>query len=365
MQTVALKPKRAEWTAMKTGLIVLCVVMMLAPELCLPLALAAPLLACPLLKGQTGQKMLPWLSAAAPACASLAAGMDVFYSLSLALIGLLPLLITNGIPQQMRPGAKGMLLYMTAAAFSLTVSLAAASRALGGPLQLMLAEELVRWVEANENRSQLLNRLAAAGWIAVPEGYAEQGVAGALMQTEHIRQMLMSLKWNVRMMIAQLLPGLFVQGCVITGIFTALRMERVNGVLLVVETKTPAQKQTRVIAPPSFRLLTLSRGLRMMWALIAVTGLVLMTSQTAAVAVAGQMCLALAETVGCLLGAAAMIFLYTQNDPDRRVTAGVLAAALYLFCPFALLALGIADQIFHIRTRQAQKAERTEGGNKQ
>ena len=365
MQTVALKPKRAEWTAMKVSLFVLCIAMMLAPVLCLPLAMAAPLLACPLLKGHSKEKALPWISAAVPALSSLAAGMDVFYSLSLALIGLLPLLVSAGIPQPMRPGAKGMLLYMTAAAFSLTVSLAAASHALGGPLQLTLAEAAVRWVEASENRDLLLYRLAASGWITVPEGYGAQNAAGLLMQTEHIRQMLMSLKLTARMLITQFMPGLFVQGCMLAGIFTSLRMERMNGVLLVVETKTPAQKQTRVIAPPSFRLLTLSHGLRMMWALVAVTGLVLLTSRTAAIAVAGQMCLALAETVGCLLGAAAMVFLYTQNDPDRRVTAGVMAAALYLLCPAVLLVLGIADQILHIRTRLAQKAERTEGGKEQ
>ena len=365
MQTVTLKPKRAEWTAMKVSLFVLCIAMMLAPALCLPLAMAAPLLACPLLKGHSKDKALPWIAAAVPAMASLAAGMDVFYSLSLVLVGLLPLLVTAGIPQQMRSGARGMLLYMVAAGFSLTAALAAASRALGGPLQLTLAEEIVRHAEALENREFLLNRLALAGWIAVPEGYGDQSANGMLMQAEHIRQMLMSLKLTVRMLLTQLLPALFVQGCMLTGIFTSLRMERVSGVLLVVETKTPAQKQTRVIAPPSFRLLTLSRGLRMMWALIAVTGLVLLASRMAAIAVAGQMCLALAETVGCLLGAATMVFLYTHNDPDRRVMAGVLSAALYLFCPFVLLALGIADQIFHIRTRLAQKAERTEGGKEQ
>jgi len=89
------------------------------------------------------------------------------------------------------------------------------------------------------------------------------------------------------------------------------------------------------------------------------TGLLLMTSSTDVVRMTGQLCYAAAEAVAYLLGAAVLVFMYTKNDPDRRVTAGAMAVLLYLFAPFILLAIGIADQVFHFRTPQAQKPDRT------
>jgi len=358
MQTVALKPKRAEWTVMTVGLFLLCVAMIMAPAFCIPLAMAAPLLACPLSERKK-EKMLAWLSAAVPVASSLAAGYDALYALSLLLIGLAPLLITRFIPLPKRPGAKGMLLYVAAMTCSVLVVLAAAGRALGGPLQLTLAEAFTRWVEQSEQKELILRRFAASGMISIPKGYADGGVANQLMQPAHIRQMLMSLRLTMEMVVVQYLPKAFVQGCLVVGLFIPLRLERVNGVLLVVETKTPSQKQTRVVAPPSFRLLTLPLPMRTVWLMTAVTGLLLMTSSTDVVRMTGQLCYAAAEAVAYLLGAAVLVFMYTKNDPDRRVTAGAMAVLLYLFAPFILLAIGIADQVFHFRTPQAQKPDRT------
>ena len=71
----------------------------------------------------------------------------------------------------------------------------------------------------------------------------------------------------------------------------------------------------------------------------------------------GQLCFATVQTLFYLLGASVLVFMYTRNDPDRRMLSGVIAAALYVMAPFILLMIGIADQAFHFRTPQAQKPD--------
>lgn len=355
MQTVALKPKRAEWTAMIAGLVILCVVMMAIPALCAPLALAIPLLACPLIGRK--EEPLAWTAAAVPVVSSLLAGYDALYAVSLLLIGLLPLLITRFVPMKERPGAKGMLMYLGAIAFALTMVLTTATNALGAPLQYSLSEQFVQWVAQSDDPQLLLQQFAAAGLISLPEGYTDPGVMRQLMMPVYTQQMLMSLRLTVQNLLAQYLPSLFVQSCMIVGLFTSLRLERVNGVLLVVETRSASEKHTRVVAPPSFRLLAMPRSLRGTVFALAVTALVLMLSSGAMARIIGQLCYAAFETMFYLLGASVLVFMYTKNDPDRRVLSGVLAAALYVLAPFVLFLIGLADQTFHFRTHQAQKPD--------
>lgn len=354
MQTVALKPKRAEWTAMLIGMVLLCGVMLAVPALCVPLSLAVPLLACPMV----GRREEPaaWTSAIVPVVAALIKGYDPFYAASLLLIGALPLLITRLVPMKQRPGLRGVLMYLSAIAFSLTVVLAMAVRMLGGPLQYTLAEAFTEWVAQSPQKQMLLHQFAINGLISIPEGYAAQGLTGVLMETAYSREMLMSLRLTAEKLIAQELPSLFVQGCMIVGLFIPLRLERVNGVLLVVETRTAADKRTRVVTPPGFRLLAMPRGMRGAAAALAVTALLLTISGSFAYTV-GQLCYAALETMFCLLGAAVMVFVYTKNDPDRKTMAGVLAAALYMMAPFVLFVIGLADQTFHFRNPQARKPD--------
>ena len=355
MQTVALKPKRAEWTALLVGLAILCGVMFAAPALCAPLALVGPLLACPLV----GRKEEPvaWASAAVPVLASLMAGYEVLYSMSLLLIGLLPLLITRLIPLQKRPGAAGMLMYISAMAFSLVVVLAMATRMLGGPLQVMLPRVIVQKLSRMDNLSEMLRRLAMQGLVSIPDGYTVDSPIRPLMQAAYNQQMLMSLRLTLEMMIAQEMPKLFVNACVLVGLFTPLRLERMNGVLLVVEAKSASQKQTRVVAAPSFRLLAMPRPLRIMLLVLALASFMLMMSYGALAQTVGRLCYAAFETLFTLLGAAVLVFMYTKNDPDRKTVAGVLAAAMYVVAPFVLLLIGLFDQTFHFRNPQAHKPE--------
>ena len=177
------------------------------------------------------------------------------------------------------------------------------------------------------------------------------------MEAAYQQQMLMSLRLTLEMLLAQYLPSLFVQSCLIIGVFTALRLERMAGMVLVVEAKTPSQKHTRVIAPPSFRLLAIPRNLRMLTLGLAVASLVLLLSQNSVMQIVGQLCYATFQTMFTLLGAAVLVFLYTKNDPDRKTLSGILAAAVYVMAPFVLFLIGLADQSFHFRHPQAHKPD--------
>lgn len=355
MQTVALKPKRAEWTAMLVGLLILCVLMLLVPALCVPLAVAAPLLACPLVGRK--EEFAAWISAVVPAASSLIAGYDPLYAASLALIGVLPLLITRLVPIQKRPGAIGMLMYISAMAFALTVVLAMASNMLGGPLSYSLAQVFVDWVDQAENRQMILRQFAANGLVSIPKGYIEQGTLRPLMEAAYNRQMLMSLKLTMEMLLTQYLPSLVAQSCLIVGLFISLRLERANGVLLIVEARTAADKRARVVAPPSFRLLSIPPNVRRTLFALGVTALLLLTSPGSFANTVGQLCYAVFETAFCLLGAAVTVFAYTKTDPDRRIFAGVMAALLFVVAPFVLLVVGLMDQKFHFRKPQAPKPD--------
>lgn len=353
MQTVALKPKRAEWMFMTFGLGLLCIAMLLLPALCIPLALCVPLLGCPLVGRK--EEWAAWSAAVMPAVSSLLAGYDALYAISLMLIGLVPLLITRLIPMPRRPGAKGMMMYISAIAVSLALTLALAAHALGGPLYATLPGVIVDEISRMKDCTLILRQLAAMGLISVPDGYSLQGAARPLMDAIHNQQMLMSLRLTLEMLIRQSLPQLFVQSCLLVGLFTELRLERVKGVMLVVETKTANEKRTRVIAPPSFRLLAIPQGLRTALVLLCLVSF--LTVENAAGQMLSDLAFAALSTVYMLLGAATIVFLYTKNDPDRKTLAGVIAAALYVLSPFLLLLIGVMEQFMHFRKPQADKPD--------
>jgi len=336
-------------------LLILCIAMFVVPAACVPLALAAPLLACPLVGRK--EEMAAWFSAAVPVISSLMAGFDPFYAASLLLIGALPLLITRLVPIKQRAGLKGILMFAAAIAFSMTVVLAMASRMLGGPLQYSLAKAIVEGINASPNRQALLRQFAVNGLVSIPDGYTTQGVTGALMEAAYSQQMLMSLRLTLEKLIAQELPSLLVQSCMIIGLFIPLRLERVNGVVLVIEARTASDKHTRVVAPPSFRLLAMSRAMRGTAFALAVSALLMMMTSGSFAHTIGQLCYAAFETMFCLLGAAVMVFVYTKNDPDRKTLAGLLAAAVYVMAPFVLFIIGLMDQTFHFRNPQAHKPD--------
>lgn len=356
MQQVPLKPQKADLSSQIAVLAVLGVVMLASPMLCAPLSLLIPVLACPLIGRK--QEFLAWITAALPTVSSLVAGYDPVYCASLLLAGGLTLSITKWISMKKRVGAAGMLWYLSAVVLAMGVVAALASRALGGPLALVLPQAVCALVQKAEDPFTLLVRLASYGLLAVPEGF-EQGVLyRTLAKSALTQQMLLSLGRTAELLVQQMLPGLFVQGCLLSGLFTALRVERAHGVVLVVEMKSAAEKQTRVAIPPGFRLLMIPKNLRrILWG-FAIAALVLV-AQPGFEQVLGRMCHAAFESVYALAGAAVMVHLFARRHPDRLTLYGVLAGAVYVLSPTALLIIGLMDQVFHFRTPKARESSRS------
>lgn len=355
LQTVALKPKRAEWAAMVIGLILLCAAMLALPVLCPLLALAVPLLACPLVRRR--EEAVAWVAAAVPTVSALMAGYDALFAASLLLIGALPLLITRLVPVTQRAGARGMLMYMSATAFSLTMVLAMATRMLGGPLPYTLAEAYVQWVDGTMDKQVILQLYAANGRISAPERVGAHSAIRPLMEAAYSRQLLLSLRLTAENLLVRQLPLLLVKASIIVGLFTSLRLERANGVVLVVETRTACDKRTRIIAPPGFRMLSLPRPLPVWLILLIATAAILLLTPGSFAQTLLILCKGTVETLLCLQGAAVMVFLNTRTDPDRKTLAGLLAAAVYLLAPVVLCLIGIADLMFHFRNPQAHKPD--------
>jgi len=160
-----------------------------------------------------------------------------------------------------------------------------------------------------------------------------------------------ALRLTLERLMESLLPSLCVQASLICGLFTTLRVQRFNGVLVIVEINRdrPSERKAHVSAPPGFRLFTLPRHVR--WALIAVAVLsvMMLTDANPLSGTLSTMGFALWRTLLQLEGAAVLVFLFTAHDPDRAAAAGLLSAALFVLAPTVLLVLGIGDPVFHFR----------------
>lgn len=351
MERVPIRPGRSQIYALLIGLSAVCAVMVLVPQLCMPLSLLIPLLACPL----AGRREEPivYVAAAMPAVSSLIEGYDPFYSVSLCLAGALALLVTKLLPQKKRAGASGILWYVGAVACGLTAVALSAGRVLGGPLWKSLAALMTDAVARNEQAGLLLYRFAAAGLISLPEGYAGGTLLAHVLEPMVVRQMLMSLSLTLEKLLFDLIPAFFVQASLLVGLFTSLRVQRMNGVILLVEAQISGEKKARVAVPPGFRLLTLPPKTRWPIMLMAVAALVMMSANAPVAQIVGQMCYTLFETTFMLVGAAVVVFMVSRSRPDRTTLSGILAAALYVMLPFMLFLIGLTDQTFHYRLKRS------------
>lgn len=349
VEQVPIRPGRAQVYALLAGLCVLCAAMLCLPQLCVPLSLLIPLFACPL----AGRREEPvaWAAAAMPALSALMADCDPIYAVSLSLTGVLSMLATKLLPAKKRAGFTGILWHMGAVAAGLTAIAASASHMLGGPLWQTLAGMIVQEVAQGEQAGLVLYRLGAAGLISMPDMGGP--VLMHVLEPELVRQMLLSLRLTLETLLFELLPALFVQLSVMVGLFTALRVQRMNGVILVVEAQTSGERKARVAVPPGFRLLAMPAGMHLPMTLIAVLALVLMLSEGAVAQMVGQMCYTLFETAFMLVGAAVVVFVFSNRHPERKTLFGVLAAALYVMVPFMLFLIGLTDQTFHYRLKRS------------
>ena len=355
MQQVVIQPKRSEWKMLSIGLIALCAAMMLLPILCAPLALVLPLLSCPLVKRK--EEPAAYIAALIPTLSSLLAGYDALYALSLLMIPALPLALTRWLPAQRSVGMQGMLWYVGAMAVAVTAVTAAATHALGAPLWRTLTAMLIDIIARNPRAEQILLQAASSGLTTIPEGYQSNSLLGVAMSAAYKQQMLMSLRLTMEATLYSCLPELFVQVCLLIGVFSHLRVLRFRGAVLVVQTVTPSERKTTVAVPPGFHLLTLPRNARWPLLALAVASLLLLTTRSTYAQTLGQLCFSLVEQVFILIGAAVVIHVFSRTDPDRKPVFGTITALFYVAAPFALFIIGLMDQVFHFRSKHPGKPE--------
>ena len=279
VQSAVIRPERSRLFAAVAGLLVLTGLMAFFPSACVGLALLTPLLGCPL--AGSGRQWAAWLAAAAPAALSLLYRFDPLYSLSLLLPGTLPMALTLWLKARKKLAAPLSIgLYIGAYAASLTLVTLAAAHALGTGIAEGLAQLLAAQVEASDQPGLLLYRFAAAGLLAVPDGYSG-ALPLFLLDPAVVRQMLLSLRLNVALMLENLLPWLFVQACLLGGLFTALRVQRMRCAVLVVgpDPEHPGERKARVVSPPGFRLMVIPSRLRWVLFLMALASLLLIGAQ--------------------------------------------------------------------------------------
>lgn len=352
VQSAAIRPERSRLFAAMAGLLVLTGLMAVFPFACVGLALLTPLLGCPLMG--SSRQWAAWLAAAAPAAVSLLYRFEPLYSLTLLLPGMLPLALTLWLKTRKKlavPLSVGF--YIGTYALSLTLVVLAASYALGAGMAEGLAQLLAAQVEASDQPGMLLYRFAAAGLLAVPDGYRDGLLPLFLLDPSLVRQMLLSLRLNVQLMLEQLLPWLFVQACLLGGLFTALRVQRTYCAVLVVgpDPEHPGERKAHVVLPPGFRLMAIPPRLRWVLCLMALASLLLIGAQGSLAQTLGLLFYATFSCAFQLAGAAVLVCILSARNPDRAALYGALSAALYALFPMALFFLGVADQAFHFRTR--------------
>lgn len=353
MQAIALRPQRWQITTQLVGLALCVGGMLVFPVLCLPLCLLIPLFSCPLIGLK--QQWAVFLALPAPTLISLLNGFDALYSASLFLLCGLPAALAEHLRSTRKAGAAlAFLYYICAYAAALLAVAACAARLFGGGLADGLSDLLTASVRSSPNAGATLYQLAASGVIGVPKAYQNAGALSFMLDPVLARQLLLSLRLSLNLAFHQILPSLFVQSCILGGVFTALRVQRLNHSYLLVDGQPPAAEsadRVQIAVSPGFSMLQLPPSLRWPTALMALCALLFSLSPSALVQ---QLSLLFYTAFLCvyeLIGAAVMVCLLSARHPDRKGLFGLLAAVVYLVFPVALFLIGVLDPILHFRSK--------------
>ena len=215
----------------------------------------------------------------------------------------------------------------------------------------------MRSVERSEQAGLFLYRFAAAGLVPLPQGFESAEVLNHAFDAAFVQQLLLSMRLTIEKTLFQVLPLAYVEVSLIVGVFAALRVQKYNGVVLVLEAQAPNEKKARVMLPPGFSMLRLPNMARGPVLLAAVASLFLMLLQDPLWQIMCQLCYSLFEAVFRLVGAAVLVWLLSARYPKYKPLFGALAAAVYVISPFVLFLIGVTDQTFHYRIKRSGKPD--------
>ena len=320
----------------------------LAPPLAPLAALALPLITYAMLtRGEDGWAILMPLM---PSIALFAAGHDPVISLLLLLpsyLGFLPLRLSQ---RRVIPFSTVTLLCIAAVLFSALLMLMRLSVLLDGPLFSQLAQWFVTRLQGSINGDTLLYRMVSAGYLDLPAAYSKfAGVQlGSLVLLNPLlhRELINMLRLRLYEDISSYLPMLLMQGSVIIGLFSSIRVY--NTLLRKVKPDAP---------PQLFRTLDIPKRTQGYLLALAIGTAVTSFSADPVVSLVCLLMYAAFSAVFELLGAAVLVFILARRKPKRAVWYGILAALLYVLFPLALFLLGVADQLMHLRASSLHHQE--------
>lgn len=353
MQAIALKPSRAQYTALYLGLVLLALCSVLLPPVGFAAALLLPLVGSPLLR--TGQEWAAWAAYAVPCAVSLVSGYHPLYSLSLLLPGALCFLALKKARRRRGQVSTMLAIALCVAAYAAAMTLMAlcASLALGDSLADGLKALVLERVASSDRPGLVLYRLAAAGLANVPKAYRNANLLFFAFDPALIRQLTLSFQLTLERLLSRMIPSLFAHVCLLGGLFTALNYARFHCAALLVETnpRVPSERKTYVLPPLRFSMLTVPRPLR--WPLFAMglCGVLLVVSDGSLEVTLGWLLYTAFCAILQLQGAAAFLFLLDKRSPERTALHGALMAVLYVVIPPVLFWFGAADLLFHFRTK--------------
>lgn len=351
MQAIALKPSRMRYAALYLSLLMLAVCSMLLPAAALPAALLIPLCGGPLMRSD--REWIAWIACAVPSAVALVCGYDVLYSLSLLLPGTLCFLALTRRRKDHLSTPRAMALCIASYAVALTLIAFCGSLALGEGLANGLAALLMERVANAQRPGLVLYRLATMGLVNVPKAYQNANLLLFAFDPALIRQMTLSLRLTLDILLSRMIPTFFAQVCLLGGIFTALLYTQFRGASLLVETnpRVPSERKTYVLPVFRFRMLTLPRPLR--WPLLGagLLGVLLVAAGGSLETTLGWLLCTVFSTVVQLQGAAASMFWLARHSPEHTALHGALIAILYVLMPPVLFWIGLADLIFHLRAK--------------
>ena len=356
MDGIAVKPRHAQIMVNVIALGVVSGLCLAVPALGLLCAMLAPLFSCPLVRHR--EEWLSWAASAVPAACWLIAGYDPAVGAALLLPSLLPLIATRVIPPRERIGKYGLLLYTVLTTLSAAALLWVIQLRLGAPMAAVLPDRVMEWVRQSKQPGKLLYRLAASGLVSLPQGCDGSELLRPFVAPGILHQTLLSLRRTAELFLQLQLPMYVAHACLLIGLFTAFRVEHLNGVMLVVEVDPhrPQERKTHVTTPPGFRLFTLPVPMRIALGCLFVLCAALI-SHEGLPATAGLVFSQLARAAFQLNGAAVMVYVFAKRSPDSDTAIGAAVGLAYALVPAVPLIIGISDSFVHYRTSKVRNPD--------
>lgn len=347
MQAISLNPQRQRIISKQIILAVLAVLAACVPALGLPLALLMPLFSCPLIGGK--EQWTAYVTAPLPAVFALLHHMPPVYAAGLLLVAAAPVAAT-AILGKKRTGTP-----MVFPLYSFLVAVACGIALLGlvpdpttQGLPQLLADRVEAFVMKHPQRTQFLYQAMSTGLLPVPKGYTHVTLLNLMLDPVFLSELRLSLNSLVLRQAESNLLSLYVNVCIVLGLFTGLRVQRLRNAYLLVDKSSP--EKIRVAMTPGFSMLTIPAGWHMVMAAFLLVYLLCLGAE-GYLNILSRLMYHTFETVYQLQGAAVVCSWFMHKDPDKRTLGGIVAAVLYVLAPFALFVMGCFEHMFPFRSR--------------